>query len=77
LPAEGEDNGILIEGLKKEVQALNRRCDALEKTIEDLKSRCDTHMNTLESHRKELLRLRRATGTLDASYQEEHFEVMG
>jgi hypothetical protein len=73
---QGTDSAIIIDGLKKEVQALKSKCDNLEKTIEDLKSGQDSHENLIEDHRIKLVDLNRHLGTLDTNYEGRELELM-
>ena len=77
LPAKGPNHGtILVEDLKKEIQALKSRCNMLEITVKNLESKHDTHQRTLETLRQQIVILHSRQGTLDLSYQGEEFELM-
>ena len=58
------DDTLLVEGLKSEVQALKSCCNMLEKLVKDLQSRCDTHEGYLETFQLEIINFRRNEGTL-------------
>jgi hypothetical protein len=64
---QGTDSAIILEGLKKEVQALKSKCDNLEESIEDLKCGQESHENLIEDHRMKIVGLNRHLGTLDTS----------
>ena len=43
------NNTMLVESLKSEVQALKSQCNMLEKLVKDLQSRCDMQEGYLET----------------------------
>ena len=71
-----ENDTMLVEGLKSEVQTLKSQCDTLEKLLKDLQSKCDTYKGYLETFRLEIVNFRRKEGTLDLSCQGEELEAM-
>ena len=70
------DDTLLVEGLKSEVQALKSCCNMLEKLVKDLQSRYDTHEGYLETFQLEIINFRRNEGTLDLSCKGEELEDM-
>ena len=69
------DDTVLVESLKSEVQALESQCNMLEKLVKDLQSRCDTQEGYLETFRLEIVNFHRNEGTLDLSCQGEELEL--
>lgn len=75
-PAQDSTNDATIDGLRKVIQALKRRCDRLERTIGDLVLRCNTHERLLNEYRLEIVGYKDHKGTLNTDYQGEKFDLM-
>ena len=70
------DDTLLVEGLKSEVQALKSHCNMLKKLMKDLQLRCDMHEGYLETFQLEIINFHRNKGTLDLSCKGEELEAM-
>ena len=70
------DDTLLVEGLRSEVQALKSLCNMLKKLVKDLQSRCNTHEGYLETFQLEIMNFHRNKGTLNLSCKGEELEAM-